>query len=173
MNLVQALRKTYSKAQCQRIVAWVGSDPARFRTLVEVFLAGGDRLTSRAAWPVSYCVEANPHLVRSHLAVLLRHLRKPGFPDAVKRNTMRLLQFISIPRQYQGTATDLALTLFTNRQEAIAIRVFAMTVLTNLAIQNPELANEIRLLIEEEMPLGSPAFRSRGAKAIRQLRMLN
>jgi hypothetical protein len=172
MNLVQALQRQHSKAQCQRIVQWVGTDPARFRALVDVFLTGNYRLTQRAAWPLSHCVKGNPGLAAPHLSVLLRNLKKPSLSDAVKRNTIRLLQFVKIPRRHQGLAMQVATALFTNRQEAIAIRVFAMTVLANLAGQNPGLANELLSMIEEEMPYGSPAFRSRGAKTIRQLQGL-
>jgi hypothetical protein len=57
MNLVDTLAKEHSKAQCDRIVKYIGNRPDRFDELVQVFLAGPCRLTQRAGWPLSYCVE--------------------------------------------------------------------------------------------------------------------
>ena len=106
MNLVETIAKDHSKAQCDRIVKYVGNDPGRFHELVRVFLAGPYRITQRAAWPLSYCVEHHPQLIRPHLQSIIKNLKRPGLHDAVKRNTVRLLQFITIPRSLQGQAAS-------------------------------------------------------------------
>ncbi|KAA9040986.1 hypothetical protein FW778_02805 [Ginsengibacter hankyongi] len=48
--------------------------------------------------------------------------------------------------------------------EAIAIKAFSLTVLANLAKKYPEIIPEIKLIIEEQLPHQSAAFKSR-AKA--------
>jgi hypothetical protein len=44
---------------------------------------------------------------------------------------------------------------------AVAIKAFSLTVLNNLSKKYPEIISEIKLLIEEQLPHQSAAFKSR------------
>jgi hypothetical protein len=57
-----------------------------------------------------------------------------------------------------------------NTKQPIAVRVFSMTVLCNLAGKLPELKNELIPLIEDQMPYGSAGFISRGRKVLKDLK---
>jgi hypothetical protein len=48
--------------------------------------------------------------------------------------------------------------------EALAVKVFSMTVLVNLAKQYPEIVPEIKILIEDQLPHQSAGFKSRTKK---------
>ncbi|MBL7872384.1 MAG: HEAT repeat domain-containing protein [Cyclobacteriaceae bacterium] len=170
MNLLNEIRSEHSRDQMLRIVGYVGSSPKRFADLVKIFLTGPYRVTQRAAWPLSNCVELHPELVYPHLKRIILFLGKTDEHDAVKRNILRLLQFISIPKSLQGKTANLCFQFLGNTKEPIAIRVFAMTVLANLAKVNPELKNEIILIIEDQLPYGSAGFVSRGRKVLKELK---
>jgi hypothetical protein len=170
MDLKKVIAREHSRAQMLKVVDYVGSNPARFKVLVDVFLAGPYRITQRAAWPLSYCVEHVPALITPHLRVILNHLEKPGIHDAVKRNTVRLLQFIEIPKRHQGRVADICFRYLQDTREPVAIRVFSMTVLASIARHNPDLRQELAILIEDQLPYGSPAFTSRGRKVLREMR---
>jgi hypothetical protein len=170
MNLVDTILKEHSTRQRNKIVAYVGKNPKRFAELVKVFLNGPYRVTQRAAWPLSYCVEAHPNLVKPHLKLLLKNMLKPGQHVAVKRNTLRLLQFVSVPKSLQGIVVDIGFKLLTDHKEPIAVKVFAMSALKDIALQEPELKNELIPVIEEQLPFASPAFISRARKVLKDLR---
>lgn len=170
MNLLKEVLREHSKVQMQKIVEFVGSDSKRFAELVELFLHGPYRVTQRAAWPLSNCVKAYPELVQPHLKKLISFCWKVGEHDAVKRNILRFLQFIPIPKSLQGKTVDMCFQFLGNLKEPVAIRVFAMTVLANLAHENPALKNEIIPIIEDQMPYGSAGFVSRGKKVLKQLK---
>ena len=169
MDFRDALQKEHSRAQTIKIADYVGFNRARFKELVEVYLAGPYRITQRAAWPLSLCVERHPRLIRPHLPRILRLARGANVHDAVKRNTMRLLQFVDIPARLSGNVADLCFGFLQNRKEAIAIRVFSMSVLAKLSEKEPDLRNELRLLIDAELPYASPAFRSRAARTLKEI----
>src|ERR1700749_5333372 len=102
MILREQLLKEHSRAGCDRIVRWVGGRQERFDELFRLFLTDEYRVVQRAAWPVSYCVINHPVLIKKHFSNLVKNLRKPGIHDAVKRNSVRLLQSVDIPKRYQG-----------------------------------------------------------------------
>jgi hypothetical protein len=169
MDLRKAIQQEHSRTQTDKILEYVGNNPSRFKALVDVFLEGPHRTTQRAAWPLGYCVERNPKLITPHLGHILDYLKKPGIHNAVKRNTVRFLQFIDIPRRYQG---KVAATCFQylESKEPVAIKAFSMTVLANIAMHNPELKQEIVIVIEDQLPYSSPAFTGRARKVLQQLK---
>lgn len=166
MDLKNEILREHSKAQVTRIVNYVGNNRERFKKLVSVYVEGPYRVTQRAAWPISYCIENQPELVYPHLKTLLDQLKKPALPDALKRNTMRLLQFIDIPKKYEGIIADRCFEYLANKKEAIAVKVFSMTVLQKIAKGKPELQKELRLILEDQLPYAGPAFQSRAKKII-------
>lgn len=172
MNLVDVLLKTHSASQANKIARYVGKDPARFAALVAVFLEGPYRVTQRASWPLSKCVEKHPELIKPHLRLLLKKLKEPDLHPAVRRNAMRLLQFIHVPKNLQGMVADIGFSYLSDTREPVAVRVFAMTVLANMAKEIPELKNELIVMIEDQLPYSSAAFISRGRKTLKMLRCL-
>jgi len=170
MNLVEALTREHSKAQCLKIVRFVGDNPRRFERLLRVFLEGPYRITQRAAWPLNYCVEAHPALIQPHLKKILLNVKKPGLPDAVKRNTLRLLQFVDIPPSLRGLVVVICFDFFQSKKEPVAVKVFSMTVLANVAQDLKELRQELILRIEDQLPYGSAGFLSRAGRVLKQLK---
>lgn len=164
MILRDEILKEHSKSQCQKIVQWVGDSQERFDELFDLFLKDEYRVVQRAAWPVSYCVIAHPQLIHKNFGKLLKNLRKPVLHDAVKRNTMRLLQDVEIPKKFQGEIMDICFRYIASPCEAVAIKAFSLTVLDHLSKTYPEIKPEIRLLIEERWDHETAAFKSRAKK---------
>lgn len=169
MDLTKTILKEYSKDQVNRIVKYVGNDPNRFKNLVGVFLAGPYRVTQRASWPLSHCVEKHPALIKAHLKPVLDQLSQPNAHDSVKRNIIRLLQFIEIPKRYHGTIADLCFSFLQSKTEPVAIKAFSITVLAKLIEHEPDLASELKIILEDQLPYAKPAFRVRAKKFLTSL----
>ena len=168
MDIRKQLLNDHSKALTDRIISYVGNNQNRFNRLITIFLEGPYRITQRAVWPLSYCVINHPSLIDRHYGSILKMLTKPGIHDAVKRNIMRLLQFVTVPARHQGKVIEHCFRLM-DPKEPIAVRVFAMTVLANLASQHPDLKKELKLLIQDQLPFGTAAYLSRSKKILKQL----
>jgi len=170
MDIQRELLKGHSKLLANKVADYVGDNPVRFKQLIEVFLAGPYRTTQRAAWPISFCVDRNPDLILPHLNRVLNFLQEPGIHDAVKRNVVRLLQVAPIPKRLHGKVTEICFGYLTNKKEAIAIRVFSMTVLSRIVREHEDLKQELLMTIEDQLPYSSAAFRSRARKVMKELR---
>lgn len=168
MNLREEILKEHSKAQCNRIVEWVGDSQERFDELFRLFLNDEYRVVQRAAWPVSYSAIAYPGFIKKHFNSLLKNLQKPNLHDAVKRNSVRLLQDVPIPRKYEGDVMNICFNYLASPSEPVAIKAFSLAVLGRLAANYPEIIPEIKLLIEEQLPHQTAAFKSRAKKFLKQ-----
>jgi hypothetical protein len=159
------LLEEHSKAQCNKVVAWIGHDATRFDQLINLFLNDDDpKVIQRAAWPLSYAAIANPKLVNKHLGQLLKNLEKPNIHEAVKRNTVRLLQDIPLPEKYHGIIMDICFRLVTDPKQKPATKAFSLTILDKLSQIYPDIRPELLTIIKDRWENESAAFRSRGGK---------
>jgi hypothetical protein len=168
MDIKAALLAEHSKTQMAIVAAYIGDDERQFRMLMELFLGDSYRVTQRAAWAVSHCADKYPYLIAPYIEIMIKNLYR-DVPDAVKRNTLRLLQDREIPDTVLEEAADIGFKIMERKGEPIAVKVFAMTMLANICKKVPELKNELKMIIEDQMPYGSAGFRSRGGKILRQL----
>jgi hypothetical protein len=172
VNLREEILKEHSKAQCTKIVKWVGSSQQHFDELFNLFLNDEYRVVQRAAWPVSYCVDEHPELISKHWKKLMQHLKKPNLHDAVKRNSLRLMQEIELPEKHHGEIMDRCFSYLESPKESLAVQIFSMSVLGNLAKHYPEIKTELKLIIEDQLPHQSAGFKSRAKKVLKQLELL-
>ncbi len=170
MNLRETILEEHSKAQCTKIVNWVGSSQKRFDALFDLFLNDEYRVVQRAAWPVSYCVEAHPAFIEKHYGPLLNYLKKPGIHNAVKRNTVKLLQTAAIPKKWQGRVMDLCFQYISDPQEKVAVKAYSLTVLSRLSLHYPEIVPEINMIIEDQHPCQTAAFKVRAKQFLKAVK---
>ena len=71
-----------------------------------------------------------------------------------------------------GKVADVCFDYLASPKEAIAIRVFAMEVLFNICKKEPELADELKLLIEDHYPHSSAGFQSKARKVLKSISKL-
>lgn len=161
MHLREEILKEHSKAQCAKIVKWIGADQKKFDELFNLFLNDEYRVTQRAGWPLSYSAIEHPEFMKKNFSALISNLKKPNLHNAVKRNSIRLLQHVTIPEKYQGEIMNICFDYVESPTEAVAVKAFALTVLSDLSKKYPEILPEIKLLIKEQWPHQTAAFKSR------------
>jgi hypothetical protein len=167
MDIEKAILAVRSKEQVVRLVKWVGKDKSRFQHLMEFFLQGDEPLAKKSAWIIGHCAEGHLELVLPWLRPMIKRIQEPDGHDAVKRNTIRILQFVDIPRKLQGVLANLCFELISSIDEPIAVRTFSMTVLANIAQEEPELKKELEIVMRQMIPYATPAFRARAKKVLK------
>jgi hypothetical protein len=169
MKLRDQILKEHSKANCNVIVKWIGDSQARFDELFDLFLHDEYRVVQRAGWPLSNAVMDHPHFIQKHFSKLLKNLKKPNPHDAVKRNTVRLLQGIDIPKKFHGQVMNLCFDYINSPGEAVAVKAFSLAILENLSKEYPEIKPELKTIIEDRWNYESAAFHSRARKILKKL----
>lgn len=169
MNLREEILKEHSKAQCAKIVKWVGSSQQRFDELFSLFINDEYRVVQRSGWPLSYCVIDHPSFINKHWKALINNLKKTNLHNAVKRNSIRLMQGLEIPERFHGDVMDICFRFLESPTEALAVKVFSMSVLGNLAAIYPDIKPELKLVIEEQLPHQTAGFKSRAKKVLKMI----
>ncbi len=170
-TLRDALLVEQSKRQTFMIKTYVRIQQERFDELVALFLGDEYLVTQHAAGILGYVGKVNPRFLLKHLKDLIYNLQN-DVPVAVKRNTLRVLQYVDIPEELQGVLTEICFEFLHSASEPIAVKVFSMTVLGNICKKYPELKHELILSIEAQLPFASAGFRARAKKVLKKLSKL-
>ncbi|MBP6004297.1 MAG: hypothetical protein KA746_12760 [Pyrinomonadaceae bacterium] len=161
MDIREELLAEHSKSQTAKVVGYIGDDADRFAVLMRLFVGPDYRVSQRAAWSVSNCIERYPDLIGPYYSTLLEQLERDDAHIAVRRNVVRLLQFVDIPSRWQGRVFDACYKLAADVSQSIAVRCFSMTVAANIASGSPELFAELKLVAAEHPEAMSAGLRSR------------
>lgn len=117
----------------------------------------------RAAAVCQNVSDLRPEMFLHHLPALVRAIDRPAH-SAVYRTVFRLLSMLDLPESHSGKIVDLAFHNLSDPKQPTGIKVFAMTVISNQALQYPELARELSLVLEGQYKSGSAGFRNRAEK---------
>ena len=165
----ELLLKEHSRQNMEKVADLTGDNPELFRELMSSLFSDDIRETQHAAWAMTTVLGRHPELGEPHLQKMINRLKDPVH-DAVKRAITRYLQEVHIPEYLLGEVWENCAALLTNASVPIAPKVFSMTVLYRIVQKWPELAGELRFMIEEQLPFGSAGFRNRGMKILGKLK---
>ena len=168
LDFRELLIEEHSKHQVLKIVNNVGDDQARFDKLFAILIADENRIGQRASWAVNYCVQQHPFFLKPYYPSLIKMLENPSHV-AIKRNILRMLQFVDIPGKWQGTLYQKCAVFLSSTGESIAVRCFSMQVLYNISVGTSELESELRELLIDAKDLEAPGLRARARNLLRRL----
>jgi len=169
MDIEKQISQNHSKENTILVSKYIGDNPERFEELLNIFMSDDYRQVQRASWIVNTVAESHPGMVTKYLPQIVAQLHEPKH-DAVKRNVLRLLQFLEIPENLKEDLINICFDILLSAKEPIAIKVFGMTVLEKATRGIPELQNELALIIEDQYPYGSAGFKSRANKILKKIK---
>jgi hypothetical protein len=170
MDIRTQLLKEHSKANTRLVADWIGQDPQRVAHLVDLFINDEYRVVQRASWVVSEIGCKYPSLLEPYYAQIIATMQKPVHPG-VLRNGLKFFAEtqVKLPEEEEGLLVQLCFEVLLAPQQAIAVQVHAMQYIANLLPVYPDLAIELKEIIEMNFENGSAGFRSRGRKILKQI----
>lgn len=169
-ELQDLLSRPISKQQVSGIVKSLTNQQLVSSVLLPLFFSQSVKIADRAAWILSNCAELEPAQLLPFLNEIIDTLNRPPVTEAVKRNVLRILQFLPPPEASHASLLNHCFNFLQDAGETVAVKVFAMTVLADLVPLYPEIANELILVLEDLLENQStPGIRSRANKVLQQL----
>ena len=162
------LEKRRHKKEVVQFVRYIGDDQKKFDELISYCFGADPKLAERASWPVCYCVEAHPELMKKHFKKLLKQLRMPCH-NSIRRNFTKLMEYIEIPKALHAETISVCFDLLNNKDEFVAVKVFSMSQLGRFCKIYPELKKELIASIEAQFNIETAAFRARAKVVLKSL----
>ncbi|MDO7851958.1 hypothetical protein [Hymenobacter convexus] len=174
MNLRTELLREHSARQTRRLTDYACAHPKALAELLQLFWYGEPRERQLAADVLGWTGERRSKWLVPHLPGLLAALQGgAGQHPAERRGVLRALQFVEVPEEWQALAFDTCLRLLTTPAEPIAVKAYALSAATRLALPYPELAAEVLAAAETLLSVStSAALHGRAARELPKLRNL-
>ena len=112
----------YSKASFQQIAHELSKDRPTFNEFLHLLQDAEKTVINRAAWILSFIFEINKSYVIEVLPLLVKLIQEPNATIALKRNILRILQFVTIPESLHDAVMQVSFDHIENRQMAVAVR---------------------------------------------------
>ena len=166
MNLREQLLKEHSKKNSERIAAYIGEDKERYLDLWRLVKTGLPPIPQRAVYALDHCALSYTPTIYPLMPEMIQLLQQ-DVHVAIKRNLMKMFAgAATIPEDLTAELFDLCLKWMVEKKTAIAVKAHTMQVAYNIAKPYPELRNELRYVLNEQIKHGSKGIISRGKRIL-------
>lgn len=169
MNIREEILAEHSRKQGLKIAGWIGNDKKRFSRFLDLFLHDEYRVVQRSAQVLGFIADEHPELIEQNIHKIVNRLFDDNIHVAVKRNVVRILQFVHIPEDLHAKVMNTCMDYLADPNETVAVRVFSMTVLTNMTKQYPEIKTELSAVIQTRLKDVKGGLKVRARDVLKQL----
>ena len=162
------LEKEHSRVNTEVINDYIGRDPKRVQALMDIICTDTKKLHQRGCYVLWMMRFHKSDLVMPHLERLLGLLPDPPH-EAFTRALTSILQGIEIPDKLLGIVADHCFSYLEDPKATIASKANSMTVCLNICKREPDLINDLELLINEYYEHGSAGYKSRANRVLKEL----
>jgi hypothetical protein len=168
MDYITELMKAHNRHNAERIAKKIGKDAAEFKKIIELIYKAPPPIPQRASWLLAVINDWHPELLQPYLSKFIDTIEQFKV-DGIKRNMMCVLARQTIPEELQGKAVDVCFRLLLSSDETVVVKTEAMQTLANITKGYPELKNELKMAIEDQLPKTTAAFHSRSRQILKKL----
>jgi hypothetical protein len=168
MNYLDRIAQEHSRVTTDAIANAIGNDPKEFKKIIDIIYTAKAPLPQRASWLLAVVSRKHPELITPYLSQFINSIT--GFKiDGIKRNMLSALCTQEIPKRLQGKAVNICFDFILSPSETVAVKVLSLEILSKFIQEYPELKNELKAAIEDQLPKTTIAFRSKGSKILKKL----
>jgi hypothetical protein len=156
-NLSQSLIKDQSAENRQFWASYLIENQIDLREMVDLVLSER-KLALRFIWLVGDLCEINPEYVVNTVPLFYELKDKVKFPN-FDRSLAKLFLHCGIPENLEGEIIEELFSWIMDSKVSVATKTNSMLALKKVLVKYPELENEFRLVIEDQLDKNSVSFR--------------
>lgn len=168
MNYIDRLTQEHSRAATDAIAKSIGNDPVEFKKIIDIIYNEKAPLPQRASWLLTVISRKNPELIQPYVSKFIDSVADFKI-DGIKRNMLSALGTQEIPKRSQGKIVNICFDFILSPAETVAVKVLSLDILAKFMKDYPELKNELKTAIEDQLPKTTIAFQSKGNKLLKLL----
>lgn len=169
MDYISQLLKVHNRPNTDLIAKKIGKSAVEFKKIIDIIYKEKAPLPHRASWLLAAVNEKHPELLQPFLSKFIDTIETFKV-DGVKRNMIGVLAKHELPEKLQGKAVDVCFRLLLSPDETVVVKTEAMQTIANIIIHFPELTNELKLAIDDQLPKTTAAFHSRAKHILKKLK---
>jgi len=167
MDFEKLLEPFPVKKEAELIAQSIANNPKHMKALWEFAISNAEN-SWRASWLIDKVYDIAPELVRPYLNDMIALL--PDLTNESKRRQfLKIISLEPLSKNVSGKFINHCFDLLMANTTAIAIQVYAMQTLYHFSRYEPDIQNELALILQEKMDHGSAGFCSRARKILKAI----
>jgi len=164
----EAILSTFPGKDAAALIAKeIAKEPKQMRKLWDFAISTHDK-SWRASWLMDKVYDEAPELVRPYIPLMIDSIPELEC-QSKQRQFLKLISAEPLPKTISGHFINRCFDLLISKATPVAVRVYAMQILFTFSQQEPDIKNELALIIEEHMNDGTAGFRCRGKQILKKL----
>ena len=169
MDYVAQLLKEHSRSNTDKIAKAIGNNPVEFKKIIDIIYEEEAPLPQRAAWLLMVVNDKHPELLKPYLKLFIDTVQSFKVPS-VKRGMLHALSVHKIPKKLQGKLLNICFDYVLSGDETLAVKVFSLQCIGNIAKEHPEIIPELKAAIEDQLPKTTAGFHARSRLVLKMLK---
>jgi hypothetical protein len=165
-KLTEMILAGNSRFNTDLVAAHIGSDEVLFGELIYLMHNGQPPIAQRAAWIMTAVTDKYPWLIQPYINGIVERMHSCCHPGIV-RSVLRQFCQLDFSEEIAGEIFEMSYKLLNDTKQPVAIRVYAMQILFNISEKEPDLKNELKLVLENLLDdIASAGIASRAGKLL-------
>lgn len=167
-NLSHSLSKDRSSENRQMWTTYLIKEQVELIHLTEL-LDAEHPIGMRFTWLLGHVLEENPKQIAPIVSYCFEHRNQWNFLG-IKRTIAKMLWLAGVPEEIEGLVVDELFKWVLDPKIKVAVKVYSIDALCNLALKYPDLKEELLIVIDDQLDKNSVAFRARAKKVLKALK---
>ncbi len=168
MTLSELILSEYNKVHAELVADYVIMNPHLVQEMVGIVYMQEEPLSRRGAWSLRILSQKRVDLVEPMVPEIIDRIRELTDVPVLKL-VLAVLVETEIPEEYQGEILQFTSEVLTNTNSSIASLIYSMDIFYKLSLNESDLLNELRFMLEQILPYGSPGVKNKCGKLIRKI----
>ncbi len=161
----------HSRAQAVMIADIIIQKPFLLDELLEIIFTEKEPLSRRAAWALRFIHERDVRLLDNYFPIII--IKLPEIESvAIQRNFLYLLANSNIPEFYHARLLEFTSIVLLNTSSSVASLIYSIDIFFNISKSEPDLLNELKLMIEMLLPVATAGVRSKSIRTLKKIERL-
>ncbi len=158
----------HSRAQAEMIADIIVQKPVLLDELLKIVFADNEPISRRAAWPLRFIHEKEKRLLDNYFPIIV--IKLPEIKCvATQRNLLYILAYSHIPEFYYGRLLEFTSKVLLNTSSSVASIIYSIDIFFNLSKNEPDLLNELKLMLELLLPNATAGVKSKSMKILKKI----
>lgn len=167
-ELENLILREFSRSHADFIADIIIQKPELAEILVEIVFENKNPLAKRAVWSLQIAQKKNKHLLKNHIKKIISKLSEVR-SHSVQRCLLSVLTTATIPEEKKGFLLDYTTEILTNKNSTVAALIYSIDIYYNIAKKEPELLNELAIMLEFLQPDATPGIASKSRRIMNQI----
>lgn len=167
-SLSELIMAEYSRTHADFIADIVIKKPLLLGELIDIVFQNSEPLSRRASWPLRIISDRDTHILEPFVPKIIQKLPEVTCVS-ITRSLLALLVNTSIPEEQHGELLQFTFEILIDKGSPVASLIYSTDIFYKLSVKEPDLLNELKLMLEDLIPYGSAGVKSKCRKTINKI----